>query len=129
MAKRGFGQTYEQIVEVVKRMLDLAGRTEPLFNENRPGKSWFYGFMARNDDLKRLNTEKLEISRAMSCRPERVNNWFTELKAIMDRVGICVPSQIYNCDESGFPLQTKGSGKVIVMNCNSCLLANQNNEI
>ena len=112
MGKRGFGQTPIQLKIMVKRILDLSGRKEPMFKDNMPEQSWWYGFMGRHPDLKTLTTEKLEISRAMACRPEKIREWFNAYKEILKQYGIERPSQVYNCDESGFPLQTKASGKV-----------------
>ena len=112
MAKRGFGQTPEQLKAMVKRILDSSGRKEELFKNNLPGKAWWYGFVGRHPDIKTAFTEKLELARAIACRPEKVKEWFKKYEECVRKFGITQPSQIYNCDESGFPLQNKAGGKV-----------------
>ena len=48
MNKIGYGQTRRQICEMVKKILDKDGRPNP-FKDNRPGKDWWYAFLARNN--------------------------------------------------------------------------------
>ena len=121
MSQRGFGQTPDQLKFVVKRLLDFSGRKEKLFKNNLLVKAWWFAFMGRHPELKTVMTEKLEMSQAMVCRPERVREWFGNYKEMLTKFGIVRPSQIYNCDESGFPLQTKGGGKVAI-SMNSTLM-------
>ena len=112
MAYRGFPRTTSQIKEAVKSYLDKCKLKINNFNDNRPGRTWFYGFLRRHPDLKMSKAEKLEISRAMACSEESVMSWFQEFRSILAEYNINSPDQIYNCDESGFPLQSKNSLKV-----------------
>ena len=50
---------------------------------------------------------KLEQSRAMACTQESVYAWFDEFEKFRNAKKIESSDQIYNCDESGFPLQTR----------------------
>ena len=43
-ASIGYGHTREQISDMVKRLLDEDGRTNPFVN-NYPGRNWWYGFL------------------------------------------------------------------------------------
>ena len=56
--------------------------------------------------------EKLEKYRAMVCTQESVYAWFDEFETFLKAKNIESADQIYNCDESGFPLQTATSMKV-----------------
>ena len=112
MAKRGFGQTPDQIKAKVKRILDLSGRKETLFKNNLPAQSWWYSFQSRHPDIKTVLTEKLELSRALAWRPEKIRKWFEGYIEITSQYCITRASQVYNADESGFALQNKSSGKV-----------------
>jgi hypothetical protein len=59
MSKMGHVPTREQITEMVKVFLDEDGRSNP-FVDNRPGKSWWYGFLRRHPHL------------TMPCSPEQL---------------------------------------------------------
>ena len=44
MVITGYGHTREQVLAMVKRILDQDGRSNPLVN-NYPGRDWWYGFL------------------------------------------------------------------------------------
>ena len=113
MANLGFPRSKNQIIEAVKIYLDKSKIKISAFNDNRPGKSWFYGFMRQDPDIKMKKAEKLEQSRAMACTKESVYKWFDEFEAFLKENNITSPDKIYNCDESGFPLQAGSSMKVL----------------
>ena len=50
----------------------------------------------------------------MACTQESVYAWFDEFEAFCKKINITSADQVYNCDESGFPLQTASSMKVCV---------------
>ena len=50
----------------------------------------------------------------MSATKESVYAWFDEYEKILKEHNITGPHQIYNADETGFPLQEGTRGKVIV---------------
>eukprot|EP00795_Rhopilema_esculentum_P001950 gene1950-17488_t len=53
----------------------------------------------------------LELNRASACRKEVVFGWFDGFEEFLNEQGITCPDQIFNCDESGFPLQACSSKK------------------
>ena len=114
MSRCGFPRSRSQIKEAVKLYLDKSNIRVKEFHENRPGKTWFYAFLRRHPDIKMARSEKLEQVRAMSCTQASVYAWFDEFEAFCAEHGTTSADQIYNCDESGFPLQTASSMKVCV---------------
>ena len=72
------------------------------FKENRPGKEWLRNFMKRN----KLNTKKANmISYARmvnTSNPFVVYNLFETIEKIANENNFS-PSQVWNCDETGFP--------------------------
>ena len=59
-------------------------------------------------------TEKLEQARAMACTKESVYAWFNEFEQFTIENNITSEEdQVFNCDESGFPLQAGSSMKVL----------------
>ena len=93
-------------------MLDLSGRKAKFFKDNKPGKAWWYGFLAGHPDIKLIYVKKLEFSRAVSFSERAISNWYVKFHEALEKYQITSPRQIFNCDESGFPLQSK-AGKVL----------------
>ena len=91
MARYGFPSSPAQIKEAVKMILNKSRVKVQQFAKNRPGKTWFYTFLRQHPQIKMSRVEK-----------------FCEGKSIRSS------DQIYNCNESGFPLQTATSLKVCV---------------
>ena len=112
MARYGFPRTPIQIKEAVKLYLDKSGINVSQFKDNRPGKTWFFGFLRCHPEIKLGRAETLEQSPAMACTKESVYAWFDQFEAFLSEHGIISADQIYNCDESAFPLQTGTSMKV-----------------
>ena len=109
-AQRAMGKNRFLICQQVKILLDLSGRNVPVFKDNLPGKDWYQLFMRRNN-LQTKQTEPLEIARAIACSEINVRKWYKRyLQMVIE--GINDPKLIFNCDETGFPLQTK-TGKVV----------------
>ena len=114
MARFGFPRTLAQIKEAVKLILDKSKIKIKDFNENRPGKTGFYAFLRCHPDIKMGLVEKLEQSRAMASTEESVYAWFDEFEQFCKEKNIQTADQVYNCNESGFPLQITSSLKVCV---------------
>ena len=112
MARYGFPRSPAQIKEAVKMILDKSKVKVQQFAENRPGQTWFYAFLRRYPQIKMSRVKKLEQSRAMTCTKESIYAWFDEFDKFCEAKSIRISDQIYNCDESGFPLQTATSLKV-----------------
>ena len=113
MAKLGFGRTKDQVCEVVKKILDTEKRKTP-FTNNRPQKDWWYGFLRRHPELQMKKTADLEVARAIACKPERLKKWYDQYRDFCSANNIIDPGQVFNFDESGFPLQAGNTGKVVV---------------
>ena len=50
----------------------------------------------------------------MACTKDSVYAWFNEFEVFCTEYRINSADQVFNCDESGFPLQTASSMKVCV---------------
>ena len=100
MARFGFPLTPAQIKQVVKPILDKSKIKIKVFNENRPGKTWFYAFLRCHLDIKMGCVKKLEQSRAMACTKESVYAWFNEFEQFCKEKNITSTDQVYNCNES-----------------------------
>ena len=114
----GHGLPRREVCLSVKKILDDAKRKVPAFTNNLPSKNWFYAFLKRHPDLSVRRTQKLEIARAMACSPESIEAWFMAFESLLREQGITSPSQIYNADESGFPLQDSRGAKVVTAKMN-----------
>jgi hypothetical protein len=67
---------------------------------------WFYAFLKRHPDLKIVQPQKLEISRAKGASQERIENYFRELQDILTENDLLdKPERIYNIDETGISTQ------------------------
>ena len=66
MARRGTGIMKGDLKVAVKRVLDAdpITRANPRFKDNRPGDTWFRGFMSRHPNLKQRRTSVLDCPRA-----------------------------------------------------------------
>lgn len=110
--RRGFGKTSDQVREAVKQVLDKAGRKVYFFSNNRPGKTWWYGFLRRHPDLHMVTPRPLELARALCCTQDIIFVWFDAFENLLQEYNIVSADQILN--ESGFPLQSCSNRKVCV---------------
>ena len=113
MALLGYGRTRKQVYSTVKVVLDAEGRTVPVFHNNRPGREWLYCFLRCHPDLKEKKAELIQLSRASACAPEVIEAWYKDFDKMLKENNITSPSQIFNCDDSGFPLQTGPTGSYL----------------
>ncbi|CAC5405423.1 unnamed protein product [Mytilus coruscus] len=58
MEKIGYGQTKQQLLYTVKKILDHDGRKTP-FKDTLPGKDWLYAFMKRHPEISTRTPQKL----------------------------------------------------------------------
>ena len=114
MSHRGFPLTPARVKEAVKLYLDRTNTHIKTFTDNRPGKTWWYRFLRNHSEIKMGRPEKLESTRAMACTEESLTAWFNEFQALLTKVGIKSGDQIFDCDESGFPLQPKNTQRVCI---------------
>lgn len=110
-AKRGFGLSVQEFLDSVKTFVEKDGRETP-FIENRPRRKWYRGFLKRNPMVRLRNARPLDRKRA-KISSEDLDQWFKDYEEFINDNGLVdKPSQIWNCDESGFDLQGK-AGKIL----------------
>ncbi|XP_072176935.1 uncharacterized protein [Diadema setosum] len=106
MAKIGYGQTKEELKQVVKTILDHDHRETP-FKDNLPGYKWMRLFMARHPELSKEIPQPLGKERTVLTK-KKVDSWFTEFENHMQEAKalsiLKQPSRIFTCEESDFPL-------------------------
>ena len=74
----------------------------PQFTNGRPGRDWFQAYMKRNGlSLKKANMISAARKSATS-NPFVIYDFFYQLEEIIKKQNLQA-SQIWNCDESGFP--------------------------
>lgn len=115
MSRIGYGRTRQEVLDTVKRIIEVDGRTNP-FKDNRPGKDWWYGFVKRHPEVSERQPQQLGKERAIVTQ-SKVNKWFADYEdyvrnELKDPTILQDPSRLYNADESGFSLCPK-SGKVV----------------
>ena len=104
LANRGFGVSKDSLLGAVKTFIDKDGRVTP-FKDNKPGNKWFRSFVKRNLQVKLRKARPLEKKRAKISK-EDVDAWFHRFEAFLVEKNLAnKPSQIWNCDETGFDMQ------------------------
>lgn len=112
MAKIGYGRSREQLKVAVKKIIELDGRPNP-FIENMPGRTWIRAFLKRHPKVSCRHPEPLPTSRAMGCSEQHLDKWFKDFGDFLKENDLLnKPEQIWNADESGFPLHHR-SGTIL----------------
>ncbi|KAL8608163.1 hypothetical protein ACOMHN_016618 [Nucella lapillus] len=105
-SRRGFGRTKQQLISPVETVVTNSSLPNN-FKNNRPGRKWYSNFMKRHkDELSVRKPQGLGAQRA-AVTEEKLARWFHQAKQDIEAVDPDVlndPSQIFNCDESGFQL-------------------------
>ena len=116
MSEIGYGRTREQICLMVKKILNKDSRQNP-FKDNYPRKDWWHAFLRRHPELSLRLPESLQLARASSCTPERLDKWYKEFEMFVKLHNLeGKPQRIWNADESGFSLCPKTSRIVAMRN-------------
>ena len=101
-AKAGYGKSRKQvksIAEHVARDKGVLGRDDTISN------GWYYRFMERQSDLTLRKGDPIANVWMDCLNPETMEDYFKMLKAVMVKHKFLNnPSQIYNVDETGMPL-------------------------
>ena len=114
MSRIGYGRTREQILEIVKKVIDKDERPNP-FKHNKPGRKWWKLFKNRHPELVSRVPEPLQLARAKCCTPEAIQAWDAEFDQFLQIHGVKDnPQGIWNADEAGFPLSPT-TGKVLAL--------------
>jgi hypothetical protein len=75
MGRIGFGRTRNELLDMVKKIMDDDGLKNP-FSDNRPGKDWWYAFVKGHPEISERTPEQLGKERAV-ITPSKVQNWFS----------------------------------------------------
>lgn len=109
----GFPLDREEIKDLIQSHLNRQGRKIKEFRDNRPGNSWYYGFVSRNPQLSIRLAENIKRSRA-AVSPAILNSYFDELAVSLEGIP---PENIVNYDETCFT-DDPGRKKVVVRRTN-----------
>lgn len=102
-ANVGYARSRKQIIATVESyLLNIKGVQVTLTN------GWWEKFQKRHPVLTVRTAERLAYCRSIAADPGILNSYLEMLKRILDEYNILnVAPQIFNCDESGFPLDYK----------------------
>ena len=112
MARRGMGLQPHEFMDMIGRIVTEEKRVTP-FKDGRPGYSWYYAFMARNDHIVGRRKEvPLEYSRSRLTK-EQMDRWYHDYREfLVTKQLLDKPASIWNADECGFTMGSK-AGTVI----------------
>ncbi|CAK1588131.1 unnamed protein product, partial [Parnassius mnemosyne] len=114
IAKCGFPVKKQELLDTVQKILKDYQRPNP-FKDDRPGQTWYSGFLKRNPEISVRAAESINKARARVTE-EHIRQWFRELQTFLSESGqsdiLTQPDRIFNADESGFSLCPK-TGKVL----------------
>ncbi len=100
----GYSRTVKQIIEIVQAACDAKGI------HVKVSPSWWKSFKGRHDNLVLRIPERLTHSRVKGVSHTVIENYFYLLEETLHQSEMCDrPCQIFNLDESGFPLNPKPS--------------------
>ena len=126
IAKIGYPHTKKQVFALVQRIIDSKGITATITN------GWWNRFCQRHPKLCLKTAVPLAYSRAMATDPNVLNRYFDLLEETLRSNGIFnSPSHIFNCDETGFPLNPKSLKVVDEMSSKTtnCVTGNTKSQI
>ena len=106
MAVIGYGYGRKEIIGLVQEIVDKKDHEK----KKTVTHGWWNGYRKRHPDIVLRNPEPLSSVRHMACNPEVLRSYFEELESILvENDLIHQPSQIFNMDETGFPLNPKST--------------------
>ena len=106
-ANIGYPHTIAQILGIVQQVINLKGITK------RVSQGWWQKFSLRHKEVSLRSAVPLSMIRAKAMDVDSINRYFDVLEhALKDNNLYNKPSFIFNCDETGMPLNPK-SFKVI----------------
>ena len=110
-ARRGCGLQMNDILSQIQRILSSDGRETP-FKDNRPSRQWFHRFLDRYPEISKRKTQDLGVARGFVTEA-KIRGWFADTEKVLLEEGVDIrtvpPSNIFNCNESGFPLNPSNS--------------------
>ena len=76
-----------------------------VFPSGVPKIEWWRGFLRRHPELSLRKPQALQISRAKAATPQVIDQWFSVLEPLINRLGLTNhPERIFNSDETSFCL-------------------------
>ena len=102
--KMGYGKTRGEVLKIVEAIMKKKGRK----HEGRISQGWWCRFRDRWPQLSLRKGDPFSIAREKMTSRHVFDNYFDLLEKTLDEFDLKdKPSQIYNCDESGMPLEHK----------------------
>ena len=110
-ARIGFARTCKQVLAIVQAVI---AKKHGLESESvKITSGWWASFRKHHPKLTLRSASRLAYARAVAQDPEVINAYYDLLEETLIKNDLMdKPGQIFNCDESGFPLDHK-PGKVI----------------
>ena len=100
-ARMGYAKTRKEILAIVEERISSKGNTT-----THVSNGWWESFRRRHPELAIRTVEKLSYARSVATDATIINHYFDLLqKALHDNEILDSPSQIFNCDETGLPLE------------------------
>lgn len=94
----GYGKTRSEVLKIVEATMKKNGRVV----NGRISQGWWCRFRERWPQLSLRKGDSFSIARERMTSHEVFNGYFDLLEETLDKYG-----HIYNCDESGMPLEHK----------------------
>ena len=101
MCNVGFRPTKEQIKDIVKEYVQLHELITP-FKNDRQSKDWIRGFKNRNKLSLKKATMISSVRKSATGNPFIVYDFFDVIEDVIKKHNV-PPSNIWNCNETGFP--------------------------
>ena len=101
LCQNGFSPRAEEVLNLVQEYLQR-NNIQTKFKENLPKRHWLENFMKRNNlSLKKANLIS-KARKSTTSNPFLIFGFYEMLQKIVEENNLG-PSQVWNCDESGFP--------------------------
>ena len=101
LCQNGFSPKADEVRQLVQEYLNR-NKISTRFAANMPGKHWLQNFMKRNQlSLKKANLIST-ARKSNTSKPFLIFGFYDLLQKLIEEYKF-EPSQIWNCDESGFP--------------------------
>ena len=109
-ARIGFARTCKHVLAIVRAVVAKKQGAEP--EDVQVTSGWWESFRKRPPQLTLCTVSQLAYARAVAQDPEVISAYYDLLEETLVKNDLMdKPAQIFNCDESGFPLDHK-PGKV-----------------
>lgn len=99
--KTGFPLTKHHLLNTLKMICEKMNKKTP-FSNNRPGRSWWDGFLKRHPQLATKIAENVNLSRE-NMTEEILKNWFNVISEFLGNNNLLDigPERVFHCNETG----------------------------